>query len=131
LKRDVSGKVRQEGAGQVERAMHERKAGTPRSGSSGKKVTSRKQAIAPAVLKPAARAARCRGPGAPPRRQRRSSAYGQRPIEVGAAHAHGGPEVPDVARKPFLKCSRYPDQPVGMGLCAVGSDCPDLAADVS
>lgn len=30
----------------VERAMHEKKAGTLRSGSSGKKVTSRKQAIA-------------------------------------------------------------------------------------
>jgi Family of unknown function (DUF6496) len=30
----------------VERAMHERKAGTLRSGKSGKKVTSRKQAIA-------------------------------------------------------------------------------------
>jgi hypothetical protein len=30
----------------VERAMHERKRGTLRSGSSGKKVTSRKQAIA-------------------------------------------------------------------------------------
>jgi hypothetical protein len=30
----------------VEKAMHERKAGTLRSGSSGKKVTSRKQAIA-------------------------------------------------------------------------------------
>ena len=30
----------------VERAMHERKEGTLRSGSSGKKVTSRKQAIA-------------------------------------------------------------------------------------
>ena len=30
----------------VERAMHERKAGTLRSGGSGKKVTSRKQAIA-------------------------------------------------------------------------------------
>jgi len=34
-------------AGQkVERAMHERKRGTLRSGGSGKKVTSRKQAIA-------------------------------------------------------------------------------------
>ena len=34
-------------AGQkVERAMHERKRGTLRSGRSGKKVTSRKQAIA-------------------------------------------------------------------------------------
>ena len=30
----------------VERAMHERKQGTLRSGGSGKKVTSRKQAIA-------------------------------------------------------------------------------------
>jgi hypothetical protein len=30
----------------VERAMHERKAGTLRNGSSGNKVTSRKQAIA-------------------------------------------------------------------------------------
>lgn len=30
----------------VERAMHERKHGTLRSGSSGKRVTSRKQAIA-------------------------------------------------------------------------------------
>jgi len=30
----------------VEKVMHERKAGTLRSGSSGKKVTSRKQAIA-------------------------------------------------------------------------------------
>ena len=30
----------------VERAMHERKLGTLRSGRSGKKVTSRKQAIA-------------------------------------------------------------------------------------
>jgi hypothetical protein len=30
----------------VARAMHERKAGSLRSGSSGKKVTSRKQAIA-------------------------------------------------------------------------------------
>jgi hypothetical protein len=30
----------------VERAMHERKRGTLRSGGSGKKVTSRKQAIA-------------------------------------------------------------------------------------
>jgi hypothetical protein len=33
-------------ASKVQRAMHERKAGTLRSGSSGKKVTSRKQAIA-------------------------------------------------------------------------------------
>jgi hypothetical protein len=33
-------------AAKVERAMHERKHGTLRSGRSGKKVTSRKQAIA-------------------------------------------------------------------------------------
>jgi hypothetical protein len=33
-------------ASKVKRAMHERKSGTLRSGSSGAKVTSRKQAIA-------------------------------------------------------------------------------------
>jgi hypothetical protein len=33
-------------ASKVKRAMHERKAGTLRSGSSGRRVTSRKQAIA-------------------------------------------------------------------------------------
>jgi len=33
-------------SGKVEKAMHERKHGTLRSGLSGKKVTSRKQAIA-------------------------------------------------------------------------------------
>jgi len=33
-------------SGKVERAMHERKHGTLKSGRSGKKVTSRKQAIA-------------------------------------------------------------------------------------
>jgi hypothetical protein len=33
-------------SGKVEKAMHERKRGTLRSGRSGKKVTSRKQAIA-------------------------------------------------------------------------------------
>ena len=33
-------------AKKVQRAMHERKAGTLRSGGSGRKVTSRKQAIA-------------------------------------------------------------------------------------
>jgi hypothetical protein len=33
-------------ASKVRRAMHERKAGTLRSGGSGRKVTSRKQAIA-------------------------------------------------------------------------------------
>jgi hypothetical protein len=32
--------------GKVEKAMHERKRGTLKSGSSGKKVTSKKQAIA-------------------------------------------------------------------------------------
>jgi hypothetical protein len=33
-------------ASKVKRAMHERKSGTLRSGSTGRKVTSRKQAIA-------------------------------------------------------------------------------------
>ena len=37
---------RKTGPSKVKRAMHEMKAGTLRSGRSGKKVTSRKQAIA-------------------------------------------------------------------------------------
>lgn len=42
-----SGRKYSAGASQkVERAMHEKKAGTLKSGRSGKKVTSRKQAIA-------------------------------------------------------------------------------------
>jgi hypothetical protein len=36
----------QKASSKVEKAMHERKHGTLRSGGSGKKVTSRKQAIA-------------------------------------------------------------------------------------
>ena len=39
-------KYGQKASQKVERAMHERKRGTLRSGRSGKKVTSRKQAIA-------------------------------------------------------------------------------------
>jgi hypothetical protein len=39
-------KYSRKASGKVEKAMHERKHGTLRSGSSGKKVTSRKQAIA-------------------------------------------------------------------------------------
>jgi Family of unknown function (DUF6496) len=39
-------KYSKKAAAKVERAMHERKHGTLRSGRSGKKVTSRKQAIA-------------------------------------------------------------------------------------
>jgi Family of unknown function (DUF6496) len=39
-------KYGEKASSKVEKAMHERKAGTLRSGSSGKKVTSRKQAIA-------------------------------------------------------------------------------------
>jgi Family of unknown function (DUF6496) len=41
-----SRKYGQKASQKVERAMHERKHGTLRSGGSGKKVTSRKQAIA-------------------------------------------------------------------------------------
>src|SRR5713226_6223729 len=51
----------------VEKAMHERKHGTLKSGSSGKKVKSRKQAIA-IGLSEARRAGRCRR-----RRRRRRS----------------------------------------------------------
>jgi hypothetical protein len=39
-------KYSQKASEKVEKAMHERKRGTLKSGSSGKKVTSRKQAIA-------------------------------------------------------------------------------------
>ena len=39
-------KVRRKASEKVEKVMHERKRGTLRSGGSGKKVTSRKQAIA-------------------------------------------------------------------------------------
>jgi hypothetical protein len=46
-KKKSSGRKYSSAAGQrVERAMHEEKRGTLRSGRSGKKVTSRKQAIA-------------------------------------------------------------------------------------
>jgi hypothetical protein len=42
----MASKYGQKAQAKVKRAMHERKKGTLRSGSSGKKVTSRKQAIA-------------------------------------------------------------------------------------
>ena len=45
-KRSGSRKYGRKASQKVERAMHERKRGTLRSGRSGKKVTSRKQAIA-------------------------------------------------------------------------------------
>ena len=45
----------------VERAMKERKRGTLRSGRSGKKVTSRKQAIAIGLSEPVGVAPRCPG----------------------------------------------------------------------
>jgi hypothetical protein len=51
----------------VERAMHERKRGTLRSGRSGKRVTSRKQAIAIGLSE-----ARREGAKVPKRRRRRS-----------------------------------------------------------
>jgi hypothetical protein len=51
----------------VERAMHERKRGTLRSGSSGKRVTSRKQAIAIGLSE-----ARREGAKVPKQRGRRS-----------------------------------------------------------
>lgn len=50
----------------VEKAMHERKHGTLRSGGSGKKVTSRKQAIAIGLSE-----ARRAGGKVPPRRSSR------------------------------------------------------------
>ena len=53
----------------VRRAMHERKRGTLRSGGSGKKVTSRKQAIAIGLSE-----ARRAGAKVPRRRKKRKAA---------------------------------------------------------
>ena len=57
-----------EASKKVERAMHERKRGTLRSGRSGRKVTSRKQAIAIGLSE-----ARRSGAKVPKRRRRKSS----------------------------------------------------------
>ena len=57
----------------VERAMHERKRGTLRSGGSGKKVTSRKQAIAIGLSQ-----ARKEGAKVPSRRKKRSRKTGKK-----------------------------------------------------
>ena len=57
----------------VKRAMHERKRGTLRSGRSGKKVTSRKQAIAIGLSE-----ARRSGAKVPKRRKRGSTARKRR-----------------------------------------------------
>ena len=46
MKKTGSRRYGKKASEKVERAMHERKLGTLRSGRSGKKVTSRKQAIA-------------------------------------------------------------------------------------
>ncbi len=54
----------------VEKAMKERKAGTLKSGGSGKKVTSRKQAIAIGLSE--ARRSGARVPAKTPKRRRRS-----------------------------------------------------------
>ncbi|HLA71516.1 MAG TPA: DUF6496 domain-containing protein [Steroidobacteraceae bacterium] len=53
----------------VKRAMEERKAGTLRSGGSGKKVTSRKQAIAIGLSE----ARRAGGKVPPPKKRKRSA----------------------------------------------------------
>jgi hypothetical protein len=45
-KKKTNRKYGKKASAKVEKAMHERKQGTLRSGGSGKKVTSRKQAIA-------------------------------------------------------------------------------------
>jgi len=60
----------------VERAMHERKTGTLRSGRSGKKVTSRKQAIAIGLSEAGKRARRSRRSGA----EARKSSLGRLPM---------------------------------------------------
>jgi hypothetical protein len=63
----------------VERAMHERKHGTLRSGRSGKKVTSRKQAIAIGLSEARREGAKV------PRRAARSSKKSSKPAKRGKA----------------------------------------------
>ena len=58
------GRYGEKAAKKVERAMHEMHKGTLRSGKSGKKVTSRKQAIAIGLSE-----ARRRGAKVPPRKR--------------------------------------------------------------
>jgi len=60
-------------ASKVQRAMHERKRGTLRSGRSGKKVTSREQAIAIGLSE-----ARREGGKVPPRRSARKRGRSRR-----------------------------------------------------
>jgi hypothetical protein len=58
----------------VEKVMHERKQGTLRSGSSGKKVTSRKQAIAIGLSEARRAGAKVpKKPGKTPRKSAKSS----------------------------------------------------------
>ncbi|HET9830764.1 MAG TPA: DUF6496 domain-containing protein [Vicinamibacterales bacterium] len=66
----------------VKRAMHERKHGTLRSGRSGRKVTSRKQAIAIGLSE-----ARREGGKVPRRRSRKTSKRKTRSRSHGRAHA--------------------------------------------
>jgi hypothetical protein len=66
-KRSSKRKYGPKAAEKVERAMHERKRGTLRSGSTGKRVTSRKQAIAIGLSE-----ARRAGGKVPPERSSRS-----------------------------------------------------------
>lgn len=56
----------------VEKAMHERKRGTLKSGRSGKKVTSRKQAIAIGLSEARKEGAKVPSKGSSTRRKRRS-----------------------------------------------------------
>jgi hypothetical protein len=65
-KRNGRRRYGQKAAEKVEKAMHERKRGTLRSGRSGKKVTSRKQAIAIGLSE----ARRAGGKVPPPKRSR-------------------------------------------------------------
>jgi len=65
---DAMAKYGRRASKKVERAMHERKRGTLRSGRSGKKVTSRKQAIAIGLSE-----ARRSGAKVPKKRSSRSS----------------------------------------------------------
>jgi hypothetical protein len=73
----------------VKRAMHERKRGTLRSGSSGKKVTSRKQAIAIGLSEARREGARVPGKSRAKSRSTKSGAKSKRSTRRSAGAKRG------------------------------------------
>jgi len=84
-KETLMAKYGQKAHSKVERAMHERKRGTLKSGSSGKRVTSRKQAIAIGLSE-----ARREGGKVPRRSSSRKSTRGstRKSTRAGSSRSH-------------------------------------------